>query len=67
MKEATATTVKLGKAIPWAPIEDHIGLFHREIVDAAEADRLGVRISSVLWEKIEVKRDSLMQGGMDGL
>jgi quercetin dioxygenase-like cupin family protein len=54
MKEATATTVKLGKVIPWAPIEDHIGLFHREIVDAAEADRLGVRISSVLWEKIEV-------------
>jgi quercetin dioxygenase-like cupin family protein len=54
MKDATATTVKLGKDIPWAPIEDHIGLFHREIVDASEADRLGVRISSVLWEKIEV-------------
>jgi quercetin dioxygenase-like cupin family protein len=54
MKEATVTSVKLGRAMAWTPIRDHIGLFHREIVDATEADALGVRISSVLWEKIEV-------------
>jgi mannose-6-phosphate isomerase-like protein (cupin superfamily) len=46
--------VKEGQAIPWTQIPEHIHLFHREIVDASEADALGVRVSSVLWEKIEV-------------
>ncbi len=54
MKLAEITTVKEGQSITWTQIPEHIQLFHREIVDAAEADALGVRVSSVLWEKIEV-------------
>ncbi|MBD2847072.1 cupin domain-containing protein [Paenibacillus sp. IB182496] len=48
------TTVKVGEHLKWAPIPAHPGLYHREIADAAEADRLGVRASSVLWERIDV-------------
>ncbi|MCD1258561.1 cupin domain-containing protein [Paenibacillus athensensis] len=33
---------------------DHPELYHREIVSAADADALGIRTSSVLWEKIGV-------------
>lgn len=54
MKLAQQTSVKEGSSIPWTQIPEHLHLFHREIVDAAEADALGVRVSSVLWEKIEV-------------
>jgi quercetin dioxygenase-like cupin family protein len=54
MKLAEITSVKEGQSITWTQIPEHIQLFHREIVDAAEADALGVRVSSVLWEKIEV-------------
>lgn len=38
----------------WIPILDHVHLWHREIFCAEEADLLGVRVSSVLWEKIGV-------------
>lgn len=54
MTTHTGTQVKVGENIPWSPIPEHIHLHHREIVDAAEADRLGVRVSSVLWERIGV-------------
>ena len=54
MKLAEITSVKEGQAIQCTQIPEHIHLFHREIVDASEADSLGVRVSSVLWEKIEV-------------
>jgi mannose-6-phosphate isomerase-like protein (cupin superfamily) len=51
---ATQTTVKTSTEIAWAPIPAHPGLYHREIVTAQEADTLGIRMSSILWEKIEV-------------
>jgi len=54
MTATKATSVKAGDSMPWSPIADHVSLYHREIVTAAEADALGVRISSVLWEKIDV-------------
>lgn len=54
MKLAEKTSVKEGVSIPWTQIPEHLNLFHREIVNAQEADSLGVRISSILWEKIEV-------------
>lgn len=54
MTSMHGTIVKSTRLTDWSPIPEHIGLYHREIVDAAEADALGVRASSVLWEKIDV-------------
>ena len=48
------TTVKTADMMPWSPIVEHPYLYHREIVTAQEADQLGIRTSSVLWEKIGV-------------
>jgi len=48
------TTVKTADGMEWGRMPDHIELYHREIVSAAEADDLEVRASSVLWEKIGV-------------
>ncbi|MFC5703132.1 cupin domain-containing protein [Cohnella faecalis] len=48
------TTVKTAEAMEWSLMPDHVALYHREIVSAAEADAMGVRASSVLWEKIGV-------------
>lgn len=48
------TTVKTAEAMKWSLMPDHVALYHREIVSAAEADAMGVRASSVLWEKIGV-------------
>lgn len=47
------TVVKRTRLDAWEPIGDHPGLYHREMLSAAEADGLGVRVSSVLWERIE--------------
>lgn len=52
--ETAATFVKQTRLDAWEPIPAFPGLYHREIVDAAEADAMGVRLSSVLWEKIDV-------------
>lgn len=54
MNKAGFTTVKTGSELPWTPIPNHPELYHREIVTAAEADAMGIRLSSVLWEKIGV-------------
>jgi len=48
------TTVRTADGVEWGLMPDHVELYHREIVSAAEADALGVRASSVLWEKIGV-------------
>ncbi|OXS56644.1 cupin [Cohnella sp. CIP 111063] len=48
------TTVRTADGMEWGLMPDHVELYHREIVSAAEADALGVRASSVLWEKIGV-------------
>lgn len=54
MKKQTETRVLDGAAMLWAPISGHPHLEHREILDAAAADNLDVRASSVLWERIGV-------------
>ncbi|HZG77776.1 MAG TPA: cupin domain-containing protein [Paenibacillus sp.] len=51
MKE---TKVLTGDAMTWDLMPNHIELYHREIVSAAEADAMGIRMSSILWEKIGV-------------
>lgn len=51
---AAQTLVKKAGAMEWSLMPDHVSLYHREIVTASEADALGVRVSSVLWEKIGV-------------
>lgn len=51
MKE---TQVVVGDKMEWKPMEDHRALFHREIVTAKQADEMGIRASSILWEKIDV-------------
>ncbi|NOU64957.1 cupin domain-containing protein [Paenibacillus sp. LMG 31461] len=51
---ARETTVLRGEPLPWTPIAAHPELYHREIMDAALADALGVRVSSILWERIGV-------------
>lgn len=40
--------------MPWSLMPNHIELYHREIMSVAEADRLQVKVSSVLWEKIGI-------------
>ena len=46
--------VHKGEEIPWYNNLNHIGLKHREILSNEDAGRLGVRVSSVLWERIDV-------------
>jgi len=48
------TAVKLMDDQQWEFMPNHIELYHREILSAGEADQLGVRASSILWEKIGV-------------
>lgn len=54
MKKQRETRVQDGAAMSWAPIPEHIHLEHREILNAEQADAMGVRVSSVLWERIGV-------------
>jgi len=48
------TTVREAAKTEWGKMPDHIELYHREILSVGEADGLGVRASSILWEKIGV-------------
>ncbi|MDG0793829.1 cupin domain-containing protein [Cohnella ginsengisoli] len=54
MIKAEETKVVVGAEMEWGLMPDHWHLYHREIVNASQADELGVRVSSVLWEKIGV-------------
>lgn len=54
MAVAKETNVIVGETMEWAPMPDHIRLFHREIVSAEQADTLGIKLSSILWERIGV-------------
>lgn len=54
MELSNKTSVKPAEEMNWSLMPDHISLYHREILNAKEADSLGVRMSSVLWEKIDV-------------
>ncbi|MGN7455335.1 cupin domain-containing protein [Paenibacillus pasadenensis] len=48
------TVVLRESGMEWDRMPHHPELYHREICSAADADRLGIRASSVLWEKIGV-------------
>ncbi|MEX1028802.1 MAG: cupin domain-containing protein [Paenibacillaceae bacterium] len=52
MITATQTVVLEGESLSWTAIEPHPELYHKEIVNAATADALGITVSSILWEKI---------------
>ncbi len=54
MKSQTETKVIVGEEMEWNLMHDHRNLYHREIVNAKQADEMGVRVSSILWEKIGV-------------
>ncbi|WP_054939586.1 cupin domain-containing protein [Paenibacillus ihuae] len=48
------TEVLTAEEMTWELMPNHIELYHREIVSAAHADKLGIRMSSILWEKLGV-------------
>jgi mannose-6-phosphate isomerase-like protein (cupin superfamily) len=48
------TKVYEGEQMEWSPIPAHPFLYHREICSAADADAMGIKVSSILWEKIGV-------------
>lgn len=48
------TKVLAAADMTWELMPNHIELYHREIVSAKEADRLGIRMSSILWEKLGI-------------
>jgi mannose-6-phosphate isomerase-like protein (cupin superfamily) len=48
------TKVLTGDAMSWDLMPNHIHLYHREIVSAGQADAMGFRMSSILWERIGV-------------
>lgn len=54
MAEEARTKVIEATSMEWELMPQHVELYHREIVSAADADGMGVRASSVLWEKIGV-------------
>ncbi|WP_424767671.1 cupin domain-containing protein [Paenibacillus sp. sgz302251] len=54
MITANETKVLTSETMPWALMPNHINLYHREIVSAEQADTMGIRVSSILWEKIDV-------------
>lgn len=54
MTLAKQTNVMVGEQMEWALMPDHIRLNHREIVSAEQADALGIKLSSILWERIGV-------------
>lgn len=54
MKTALQTEVLTGDSMEWSLMPNHIELYHREIVSAKQADKLGIKMNSILWEKIGV-------------
>ncbi|NQX47015.1 cupin domain-containing protein [Paenibacillus tritici] len=48
------TEVLSAADMTWELMPNHIELYHREIVSAEQADRLGIRMSSILWEKLGI-------------
>jgi mannose-6-phosphate isomerase-like protein (cupin superfamily) len=54
MITAKETKILQGEAKPWELMPNHIHLYHREILSAEQADSMGIRASSILWERIDV-------------
>jgi mannose-6-phosphate isomerase-like protein (cupin superfamily) len=48
------TKVHLNKGIDWEPLKNNINIFHKEIIHAQDSDGLGIRLNSILWEKIDI-------------
>ncbi|GAB6926689.1 hypothetical protein JCM10914A_06720 [Paenibacillus sp. JCM 10914] len=48
------TKVRTAEEMAWSLMPSHVSLYHREILSAQEADGLGIRMNSILWEKIGV-------------
>jgi mannose-6-phosphate isomerase-like protein (cupin superfamily) len=48
------TVVLTGESMVWEAMPVHPHLYHREIISAAQADLMGIRMSSILWERIGV-------------
>ena len=48
------TKVNIGENINWDQFTEHKKVYNREIVKSKEADALGIGLSSILWEKLEV-------------
>lgn len=46
------STVKTADSQAWELMPNHVELYHKELTSAQEADELGVRLSSILWEQI---------------
>ncbi|GGF93303.1 cupin domain-containing protein [Paenibacillus abyssi] len=54
MITAKETSVITAESMTWELMPNHIHLYHREIVSAEQADAMGFRTSSILWERIDV-------------
>ncbi|MBN2980856.1 MULTISPECIES: cupin domain-containing protein [Cohnella] len=52
--QTAETKVLENKDMTWELMPNHVHLYHKEICSAADADALGIRSSSILWEKIGV-------------
>ncbi len=48
------TKVKIGDELKWNTFIEHRKVHHHELLSAKEADEIGVNVSSVLRERIEV-------------
>ncbi|MBD1221096.1 cupin domain-containing protein [Virgibacillus halodenitrificans] len=54
MNEQKNTKVNVGEELKWNKFTEHREVFNQELLSATEADGLGVSVSSVLRERIEV-------------
>ncbi len=54
MNVAKETKVRVGEKMIWTPFSEHEHSYLKEIVTAADADAMGIRLSSVILEKIDV-------------
>ena len=49
MNVAKETKVRVGEKMIWTPFSEHEHSYLKEIVTAADADAMGIRLSSVLF------------------
>lgn len=54
MSRKNSTQVQVGEHLNWIKFSEHHKVSYRELVRAEHSDALGIMVSSVLWEKIEV-------------
>ena len=49
-----ATDILWNENLDWQLMPDHVKLYHKTLLDPRVADALGVAVSTILWERIEV-------------